>query len=188
MREQDTKSGGVTMRVVMVAVAVILVWAGLVTAQVSPCPSSFTGYQNLSVGKSISCACSAEQLTGSVWGTDRYTGDSSICAAAVHAGLVTGKGGTVKVFREGSCPRLVGSSRHGVSSRDWGPYESTFAFKHPAPSCAPEPRSGNVQPCPITMKAYETRSTSQALECTCTPVQLSGSVWGSDIYTFDSSV
>jgi hypothetical protein len=172
----------------VVVIAITLGWAGLAAAQVSPCPSNFVGYQSLSIGKSISCACSAEQLSGSVWGTDRYTGDSSICAAALHAGVIAAKGGTVKVFREGSCPKLVGSTRHGVTSRDWGPYESTFAFKHPAPACAPEPKSGDIQACPATMRGYETRATTQALECACAPVQLSGSVWGSDIYTFDSSV
>ena len=35
---------------------------------------------------------------GSVWGTDIYTGDSAIAAAAVHAGIVTaGKTAVVKV-------------------------------------------------------------------------------------------
>ncbi len=188
MEGRGTKSTGVRMSRACVAVTITLSWAGLAVAQVSPCPSSFTGYQNLPVGKSMSCACSAEQLSGGVWGTDRYTGDSSLCAAALHAGVVAAAGGTVKVFREGSCPKLVGSTRHGVTSRDWGPYETTFAFKHPAPACAPEPGRGEAVPCPATLKGYETRSTTQPLECTCTPVQLSGSVWGSDIYTFDSSV
>jgi hypothetical protein len=162
--------------------------SGVARAQTPPCPDNFMSYGSLGVGKSLTCVCSPEQLTGSVWGTDRYTADSSICSAARHAGAIGAKGGKVTVFREGSCPGLAGSTHNGVTSRDWGAYEQTFAFKHPAPECRPEIASSEGEPCPVNMVGQEARATSQALECSCSAAQISGSVWGVDLYTLDSSV
>jgi hypothetical protein len=46
---------------------------------------------------------------GSLWGTDTYTGDSSLAAAAVHAGLVkAGETGIIKV--------TVAALRHRLSA------------------------------------------------------------------------
>jgi hypothetical protein len=171
---------------VLVILAVMV--AGVAGAQAPPCPDNFLGYGTLGIGKSLTCTCSAEQLTGSVWGTDRYTGDSSICAAARHAAVVGASGGKVTVYREGSCPGVVGSTRHGVTSQEWGAFDKTFAFEHPAPACMPEVEGAEGEPCPANMLGQEGRSTTEALECTCAPQQMTGSVWGSDLYTFDSSV
>jgi hypothetical protein len=162
--------------------------AGVAQAQTPPCPDNFQGYGSLGIGKSLTCACSAEQLTGSVWGTDRYSADSSICAAARHAAVIGASGGKLTVYSEGSCPGLAGSTRHGVTSQDWGAFEKTFAFEHPAPACLPEVEGASGEPCPATMLGQEGRSTSEGLECTCAPQQITGSVWGSDLYTFDSSI
>ncbi|QDU22940.1 LCCL domain-containing protein [Urbifossiella limnaea] len=58
-----------------------------------------------------------------VWGTDVYTLDSSIAAAAVHAGVVQpGQTAVVKVRVVASPPQFVSSTRHGVSSTGYGNY------------------------------------------------------------------
>lgn len=171
-----------------VLVIVAVTATGLAQAQTPPCPDNFLSYGTLGVGKSLTCTCSPDQFTGSVWGTDRYTADSSICAAARHAAVVGASGGKVTVYREGSCPGVTGSTRHGVTSREWGAYDKTFAFEHPAPPCLPQTGEAGVEPCPANMIGQESRLTTEGLECTCAPQQMSGSVWGSDIYTFDSSI
>ena len=62
--------------------------------------------------------CPSDGTAKAVWGTDTYTDNSSICTAAVHAGLITfADGGTVnfEIF-----PGLIsyeGTARNGVSSR-----------------------------------------------------------------------
>jgi hypothetical protein len=127
-------------------------------------------------------------MGGAVWGTRRYTADSSVCAAARHAGAVGATGGKVTVYREGSCGSLTGSTRNGITSRDWGAYEVTFAFSRPAPPCNPAARVAGADACPSSMKGQESRRTGDPLECSCSPHQHTGSVWGSDRYTFDSSV
>lgn len=157
-------------------------------AQVQECPSSFSGHGALPVGASLTCTCSSEQITGSVWGTGRYTGDSSVCAAARHAGVIRASGGKVTVYREGKCPALVGSIRNGIETRDWGAYDLTFAFEHPAPGCTPSEEVTGLPACPASMVGQEGRRTAEPLECSCSQRQITGSVWGSDLYTFDSSV
>jgi hypothetical protein len=63
------------------------------------------------------------QGTGGVWGTDTYTLDSNIAAAAVHAGVLQpGQTAVVKVRVVASPPQFVSSTRHGVSSTGYGNY------------------------------------------------------------------
>jgi len=64
---------------------------------------------------------------GSVWGTDVYTGDSSLAAAAVHAGLVRpGKTRIVKVTAVAPLTQYQGSSRNGVVSHNFGRFGSAY--------------------------------------------------------------
>jgi hypothetical protein len=64
---------------------------------------------------------------GPCWGTDVYTGDSSIAVAAVHAGVVkAGASAIVKVESVAPPPDFKGSARHGVTSHDFGRYGSAY--------------------------------------------------------------
>ena len=63
---------------------------------------------------------------GGLWGTDVYTGDSGICRAAIHAGLITEGGGTVKVTLDPGRPAYRGSVRNGQRSSDYGNYPKSF--------------------------------------------------------------
>jgi hypothetical protein len=65
--------------------------------------------------------------SGSLWGTDVYTGDSSLAAAAVHSGAV--KVGETAVVRVTVMPPLrhyQGSVRHGLTSNDYGHYGAAY--------------------------------------------------------------
>jgi len=67
------------------------------------------------------------EATGSLWGTDVYTGDSAIAAAAVHAGLVkVGETAVVKITVENPLPRYQGSVRNGVTSHEFGQYVTAY--------------------------------------------------------------
>lgn len=61
-----------------------------------------------------------------IFGTDVYTGDSSICTAAIHAGLISPQGGSVEVILEKGRPAYRGSTQHKISSNDYGSYSSSF--------------------------------------------------------------
>ena len=66
---------------------------------------------------------------GSVWGTDVYTGDSSLAVAAVHAGLAkVGETVVVKVTVERPLSQYRGSSRNGVTSYEFGTYGTAYSL------------------------------------------------------------
>jgi hypothetical protein len=173
---------------VLVFCAAAALAAASAQAQTTSCPANFTGFGSAPIGKAVTCSCAPEQLRGGVWGTGRYSADSSICAAARHAGATGASGGTVTAYREASCPALPGSTRNGIVSHDWGAFEVTFAFSHPAPRCSPAAAQTGGEACPSSMRGHESRRTGAPLECSCPAGQTAGSVWGSGRYTFDSSV
>jgi hypothetical protein len=71
--------------------------------------------------------CPAKGEVHSVWGTELYTGDSSICTAAVHAGAITVDGGGEVTFTmEPGQTRYEGSEANGVTSSSWGPFRTSF--------------------------------------------------------------
>lgn len=67
--------------------------------------------------------------SGRLWGSDLYTDDSSICLAAVHAGLITpDSGGEVTIEIRPGAGSYRGSSRHGVTSNQYGGWHGSFRF------------------------------------------------------------
>ncbi len=65
-----------------------------------------------------------------IWGSDIYTLDSSICTAAVHAGLFTfASGGTVTIeYKPGR--QIYGSTtRNGVKSHTFGEYPHSYVVR-----------------------------------------------------------
>jgi hypothetical protein len=65
---------------------------------------------------------------GSVWGTDAYTADSRLGAAAVHAGAVrAGEKGLVRVtVLDGERLDYLGTARNGVTTFDYGHYPTAY--------------------------------------------------------------
>lgn len=84
-----------------------------------------------SVGEILTYTCPSDQsVGGTIWGTDVYTSDSSVCVAAMHRGHVTQRdGGTVTILILGSQPVYTGSSRNGVVSSDYPDWGRSFAFQ-----------------------------------------------------------
>jgi hypothetical protein len=73
--------------------------------------------------------CPPGGVPASVWGTDVYTDDSSVCTAAVHVGIATfEEGGTVLVEHGPSQERFAGTDRNGVESEGWGAWGGSFVF------------------------------------------------------------
>ena len=71
--------------------------------------------------------------SGSVWGTGAYTDDSSIAAAAVHAGLLKpGELGFVRVTVGPGRDSYVASDRNGITSQAYGPFDGSFRLERVA--------------------------------------------------------
>jgi LCCL domain len=82
---------------------------------------------NDQVGKRLVFKCPPNGEARSIWGTDRYTDDSSVCTAGVHAGKISfQRGGTVSVIIRKGASKFVGSTRNGVTSSDYGEWPRSF--------------------------------------------------------------
>jgi hypothetical protein len=90
-------------------------------ANVLPDPGTLVNFQ-AQIGKTLAFRVTGS-LTGSVWGTETYTLDSTLAAVAVHMGIVQpGKTGIIKVTLIPTLPAFQGSNRNGVTSANYGPY------------------------------------------------------------------
>ncbi|MBU1219475.1 hypothetical protein KKF34_01665 [Myxococcota bacterium] len=141
--------------------------------------------------------CPAGCTKGTVWGTDFYTGDSGVCPAMIHAGIITAdKGGYALVTFAKGLPAYRGSKRNGIKSEAYGNWGLTFFIqsvdekgnaKGPTPVLPPE---GTIlADCSQSSEISTELSTigkSLIWDCpvNCTP----GSVWGTNDYTADSNV
>lgn len=107
----------------------------------APCPDTLDAYTYAGGALTdLSCAC-WRPTVAPVWGTDIYTSDSAICAAAVHAGILTMGGGTVYVRLERGRQSYAGTTRNGITSQAHGPARGSFRIeRNTAPYGAPPRR------------------------------------------------
>lgn len=81
-------------------------------------------------GQTYKFRCPEQGTEHTVYGSDVYTQDSSICTAAVHAGIITlAQGGIVTLeYRPGR--QIYGSTiRNGIKSNTWGEYPRSFVVR-----------------------------------------------------------
>ena len=86
---------------------------------------------NKKVGQSFAVRClpAAGARNGSVWGSELYTSDSSICPAGVHAGRITRDvGGILTIEMTVGAEAFGGIDRNGVKTTAYGPYPTAFRF------------------------------------------------------------
>src|SRR5262245_44495238 len=82
-----------------------------------------------SIGLQFTYGCPPAGTASSLWGTDTYTSDSSICTAAAHAGRITvAGGGAVTIEIAAGATSYTGSLRNGITSSSWGAYTCSFIF------------------------------------------------------------
>ncbi|MDI6744679.1 MAG: LCCL domain-containing protein [Thermodesulfovibrionales bacterium] len=83
-------------------------------------------------GLRFTYTCSPNGSAGNLWGTDVYTDDSSICTAAVSAGLITfHAGGSVTIEIRPGQSSYAGSTRNGITSKGYGSWHGSFVFVGP---------------------------------------------------------
>ena len=80
------------------------------------------------VGTRLGFYCPPGGTASTVWGTDVYSDDSSICTAAVHAGLITFNGGAVSLVVQPGQPGYAASERNGVSTLSYGTWGRSYSF------------------------------------------------------------
>lgn len=130
------------------------------------------------------------QVTGadssSIWGTDIYTDDSHLDAAAVHAGVLTiGETGVVKVNILAGQSSYSGTTRNGVTSSNWGSYSRSYEVLAPTAGDANSPGETSSNPLsdPGDLQGLGSNGDFFFIETTGAN---SASIWGTGIYTTDS--
>jgi outer membrane protein OmpA-like peptidoglycan-associated protein len=101
----------------------------------SVCPDNFDAFAGTK--EPLACTCTKESVQAGIdkepmsplYGMDTYTADSPVCLAAVHAGAISPEGGPVTVIPEVGRDAYPGVTRNGISSRNWGKYDSSFRFE-----------------------------------------------------------
>lgn len=94
-------------------------------ANVLPDPGNLTNFRHL-IGQTFHFRVTGA-AQGSLWGTDTYTSDSYLSAAAVHCGILrVGQTGVVKVQVIQPPPAFQGSVRNGVTSSNYGAYGGAY--------------------------------------------------------------
>lgn len=180
----------------------ILIWlALLVFSLIMPCaalaadplkvevqPQNTSRWRGTSSGAAI-IAVVTGGTGGSVWGgasgTPYYTDDSSISAAAVHAGvLASGKTGLVEITIQPGKSIYTGSTENGVTTKSYGSYDGSYSIKkytYIDTTELADPGNfagwGNFADWSAdAIKTFKVRLTGVS----------SGSIWGTNTYTSDS--
>lgn len=92
------------------------------SGKVLACP-----YNAKQVKRTLVCSCAANKTAnGSIWGSGPYTADSSVCRAAVHAGVIRASGGSIRITKAPGQNSYRGSSANGVVTSSWKKYPDSF--------------------------------------------------------------
>ena len=152
------------------------------------CPARFNDVPNAATVTDVACTCPGV-TPGSVWGNGIYTTDSSICAAAVHAGEIPSTGGKVLMKRAPGCPSYGAATQNSVTSSTWATFASSFYFPaHGDGKCAATAGTTTAATkCPNRFQDLPNAATATDVTCSCAP-GATGSLWGDGIYTRDSSI
>jgi len=149
--------------------------------------SSLASYRDL-VGQSIVIPVVGTTSDGSVWGSDVYTDDSSPAVAAVHAGILApGEFGFVKITLLPGQARYDGAPRNGVASQNYGAFEGSFRIEPAAEGIVRLPGGEDASRI-VGLSTLRGHPGASFVVEVVGAGSASGSVWGTDVYTDDSSL
>lgn len=143
---------------------------------------------NANSGEIYSYFCPPNGTIDTVWGTDTYTADSSICNAAVHAGLITSQnGGNVRLKIKNGLSQYIGSTRNRVNSLMYSSFDVSYSFLN----ISTGNEIGSTTP-PIMISGVRITtfrgSNETVYSFICAANGSVGSLWGTGTYTDDSVV
>ena len=140
-------------------------------------------------GQTFTVACSPGGTAHSVWGSDIYTADSSICTAGVHSGLITyQQGGAVTIELRPGRTIYGCSERNGVTTSPYGSYQHSFVFKTPNTEAVVREAEDQTPVLWNTSASMVSFETGKTYKFKCPSNGKESTVWGTDIYTLDSSI
>lgn len=148
------------------------------------CPAVLTEAHHLS----LNCRCPAGPGGGAVFGNHYYSAESGICRAALHAGAIGPRGGSILARIIPGRTYYVGKIRNGVTSQRAGPTRRAIVFD--GTSDETEERLARYPLCQFKLSVYSDSERSGLIVCRCLAGTLGyeGTVYGSGPYTSDSSL
>lgn len=189
------------MRITILVLALSLTTSGLRAQTVAPADTFAIDWSanliglrvehQLPIGATFVASCPpGGSVGGTIWGTDTYTSDSPICMAAAHAGAVTAVGGGVVMVEVApGLQEYVGSMRNGIRSSSYPSWDTSYRFPE-APQGADTggPNKTQFQGNWSTSPRSVGAATGGRVWFECAAGGSGGSVWGTDVYTDDSSM
>jgi hypothetical protein len=132
-------------------------------------------------GRRLTFVCAAGTgANARVYGTDVYTVDSAVCPAAIHAGVLKPNVvGVVTILTSTGAKVFRGSTRNGVSTQSYGAWPYSFTFVD------------DGKPGSITWRTTWSQipaEFSEPIALVCPPAGQVGVVWGTGVYSRDSSI
>jgi hypothetical protein len=122
-----------------------------------------------------------------VWGSDIYTDDSSVCGAGVHAGVINMRtGGTVTIEVRPGQSSYEMSDRNGVGTSSYPAFEGSFVVVRTSAASSAGPATGGSG-WSATAARHRGRN-GEAFTFNCPAGGIAGGVWGTDVYSDESSV
>ncbi|WP_024544409.1 LCCL domain-containing protein [Picosynechococcus sp. NKBG15041c] len=142
------------------------------------------------LGQTFEFSCPPGSANQPVWGTGIYTSDSSICTAAVHAGLFTAEtGGDLSLEVLAGENFYTGSSQNEVTTDDYGPWEHSFRFPEAIVSDQNQPPTIRWDSTPGSFSIGENIGDRYRFTCPAVAeLQTQALIWGTDTYTNDSAI
>lgn len=79
----------------------------------------------------VNCPSGCVKEGGVIWGTGIYTSDSSICRAAIHAGVLQDNGGLIELIRKPGLDLYESSLHRGIQSTQYNKWALSFTVSKP---------------------------------------------------------
>jgi beta-lactamase regulating signal transducer with metallopeptidase domain len=153
-------------------------------SDVLPDPGTLVEYRDR-VGQTFKFQVTGS-TSGTIWGNDVYTDDSPLADVAVHAGVLgAGQTGVVQVTILPGRNQFEGVPRNGITSQPYGPFPGAYRMEPAQPDVA-DPGTRDVPASISSLQELRGKNGQSFL------IEVTGStrgqVWGSGIYTDDSSL
>ena len=157
-------------------------------------------------GRTYRFRCPANGIVKTIYGSDIYTDDSSICTAAAHAGIISiERGGVVTIKIRRGRATYGSTTRHGIKSTSYGQWGRSFVFISSEATPEGGNRGGDNSPTDrtnsdreesgdVTPIAWDTNAAGfkgeegRTYRFRCPSDGTAGTIYGSDVYTDDSSI
>ena len=167
---------------IAIAAAALAATAAHAQTYLGLAPTQNAGAFRAQAGQALSFVCPASDGSkAKLYGTDIYTDDSPICAAAIHAGVLkAGRAGAVTILIGNGAKSFKGSDRNGIASHEYGSWGYSYSFVRDG-----EP--GRIGWSTVWNGIPEDYTAPIAVNC---PPEgdVSRAIWGTDVYTRDSAI